>query len=145
MVPDPSMTSLGMEYFCFQDDELWSMPDKTLVALACKEIAQLGLARAEDVVDGTVVRMEKAYPVYDKGYQEALEKVRTYLRRFVNLQLVGRNGMHRYNNQDHSMFTAMLAVRNMLGESHDLWSVNVEQEYHEEGKTSERLIPRKLE
>jgi protoporphyrinogen oxidase len=144
MVPDPSKTCLGMEYFCFQGDDLWTMPDHELVALARKEIAQLGLAKSEEVVDGTVVRMEKAYPVYDEGYSEALQTIRNYLSGFSNLQLVGRNGMHRYNNQDHSMLTAMLAVKNILGESHNLWTVNVEQEYHEEGKSSERLVPKRV-
>jgi protoporphyrinogen oxidase len=133
MVPDPSKTCLGLEYFCFEGDGLWAMADDALVDLGRREIDALGLARAAEVVDGTVVRMPKAYPVYDGGYAAALRTIRRFLDAHIrNLQLVGRNGMHRYNNQDHSMLTAMLAVRNILGESHDLWQVNTEEEYHEE-------------
>ena len=142
MVPDPSRTCLGMEYFCFEGDDLWTERDERLVALAREELGCLGLADPSKVVDGTVLRMPKAYPVYDEGYRVALETVRRYLERFGNLQLVGRNGLHRYNNQDHSMLTAMLAVRNLLGEKHDLWTVNAEQEYHEEGRVQDRLAPR---
>lgn len=144
MVPDPAMSCIGMEYFCFEGDELWTSKDADLVSLATKEIGKLGLVKESEVVDGTVVRMEKAYPVYDEGYQDALTMVKNYLKPFKNLHLVGRNGLHRYNNQDHSMLTAMLAVRNILGESHDLWTVNEEQEYHEEGKSSQRLVPKKI-
>lgn len=141
MVPDPKRTCLGMEYFCFEGDALWTETDARLVALAREEIGRLGLVDPAKVVDGTVVRMPKAYPVYDEGYREALDTVRQWLARFENLQLVGRNGLHRYNNQDHSMLTAMLAVRNILGERHDLWEVNAEQEYHEEGAARNRLAP----
>jgi protoporphyrinogen oxidase len=141
MVADPRRTCLGMEYFCFEGDGLWRERDERLLALAAEEVGRLGLADPSKVVDGAVLRMPKAYPVYDEGYREALEAVRAYLRRFPNLQLVGRNGLHRYNNQDHSMLTAMLAVRNLLGEGHDLWEVNAEQEYHEEGASRERLAP----
>jgi protoporphyrinogen oxidase len=144
MVPDPNTTCLGMEYFCFEGDALWNMKDSDLIALATKEIDQLGLAKSEEVVDGKVVRMEKAYPVYDEGYQDALNQIRKYLSTLSNLQLIGRNGLHHYNNQDHSMLTAMLAVRNILGESHNLWEVNTEMEYHESGKTMERMVPRKI-
>ena len=132
MVPDLEKTCLGLEYFCFEHDGLWSMEDNELIALATRELARLGLARADQVVDGAVVRAAKAYPVYDAGYTTALTTVRGYLAALHNLQLVGRNGMHKYNNQDHSMLTAMLAVRNLHGECHDLWSVNVDDEYHEE-------------
>ncbi|MDX1545980.1 MAG: NAD(P)/FAD-dependent oxidoreductase [Rhodothermales bacterium] len=132
MVADPETTCLGLEFFCFQGDGLWSMEDADLIALARREIDLLGLARAEDVIDGCVVRMPKAYPVYDSEYKEALEVVRAYVAQFENLQLVGRNGMHRYNNQDHSMLTAMLAVRNILGARYDLWKVNDDDHYHEE-------------
>ena len=131
MVPDPGMTCLGLEYFCFAGDGLWTTADRELIALGTREVEALGLARAADVVDGTVVRMLKAYPVYDAGYAERLDVVRAFLGCLTNLQVVGRNGMHRYNNQDHSMLTAMLAVRNVLGERFDLWSVNDEQQYHE--------------
>ncbi|MEO6026259.1 MAG: NAD(P)/FAD-dependent oxidoreductase [Candidatus Binatia bacterium] len=133
MVPDATKTSLGLEYFCNQGDALWSMPDDELVALARREIAHVGLARPEDVVDGCVVRVADAYPVYDSSYREHLDVVRAYVDGLENLQTIGRNGLHRYNNQDHAMVTGMLAVRNALhGERHDLWSVNTDQEYHEE-------------
>jgi protoporphyrinogen oxidase len=132
MVPDPRYTCLGLEYFCFEGDGLWTTPDADLIALATREIDKLGLAAAKDVVDGTVVRMPKAYPVYDSVYKVGREAVRQFLQRVPNLQLIGRNGMHHYNNQDHSMLTGLLAARNVAGESHDVWSANVEQEYHEE-------------
>ena len=132
MVPDPSKTCLGLEYFCFEGDGLWTMPDAEMVALAKKELAALGLAAPSEVEDGVVVRVPKAYPVYDSGYKHSLSVVRSFLGGLGNLQLVGRNGMHKYNNQDHSMLTAMLAVENILGARHDLWEVNAEQEYHEE-------------
>lgn len=133
MVPDATTTCLGMEYFCTAGDDLWRMPDQELIALATKELAAIGLAEPLRVIDGTVVRMAKAYPVYDEGYPEAFDIVRAYLERFANLQVVGRNGMHRYNNMDHSMLTAILAVRNICGERHDIWSINTDEEYHEEG------------
>jgi len=132
MVPDPEKTCLGLEYFCFEGDSMWAMSDQDLVELAKSELDILGLAESSDVEEGTVVRMPKAYPVYDSIYHKSLETVRLFVDKIENLQLVGRNGMHRYNNQDHSMMTAMLAVRNINGEDHDLWSVNVDQEYHEE-------------
>ena len=132
MVPDSNKTCLGLEYFCFEGDGLWNMSDADLVELGKREMETLGLARAADIEEGTVVRVPKAYPVYDSTYRQSLEVVRDFLSRLENLQLVGRNGMHKYNNQDHSMLTAMLAVKNILGENHDLWSVNTEEEYHEE-------------
>ena len=139
MVPDPANTCLGMEYFCFEGDGLWTMPDAELVDLARREVAELGLARAEDVVDGCVVRMPKAYPVYDETYKLGLAAIREFLETVPNLHLAGRNGMHRYNNQDHSMLTAMLAARNIMrqrtgeGPFYDLWQVNADDEYHEGG------------
>ena len=133
MVPDQTMTSLGLEYFCNEGDEIWSMPDDDLVALGKKEIAKIGLADAEDVIDGAVFRVEKSYPVYDSDYVESLETIKAYLATLENLQTIGRNGLHRYNNQDHAMLTGMLAVRNLVhGEQNNLWQVNAEQEYHEE-------------
>ena len=132
MVPDDRYTCLGLEYFCFDGDALWSSSDADLIALASRELESLGLVRPGLVRDGTVVRAAKAYPVYDEGYQAALDEAKAFLARFENLQLIGRNGMHKYNNQDHSMLTAMLAVRNLFGESHDLWAVNADDEYHEE-------------
>ncbi|HET6566584.1 MAG TPA: NAD(P)/FAD-dependent oxidoreductase [Rhodothermales bacterium] len=138
MVPDPESTCLGLEYFCFEGDGLWTMADADLVELGRQEINRLGLARAEDVVDGCVVRMPKAYPVYDGEYREALKTIQAFVGGIENLQLVGRNGMHRYNNQDHSMLTAMLAARNILGASYDLWKVNDDNNYHEEVRSGER-------
>lgn len=132
MVPDPEKTCLGLEYFCFEGDSMWSMSDPELVELAKQELDILGLVGPSDVDEGTVVRMPKAYPVYDSVYHNSLTTIRFFIDKIENLQLVGRNGMHRYNNQDHSMMTAMLAVRNIAGEKHDLWSVNVDDEYHEE-------------
>ncbi len=133
MVPDQSKTCLGLEYFCFEGDDLWAMPDADLVTLGAREIEAIGLLKGGRVLDGMVVRMPKAYPVYDEGYESALAVVREYLDGFANLQVAGRNGMHKYNNQDHSMVTALLAVQNTLGGSHDVWAVNADDEYHEEG------------
>jgi protoporphyrinogen oxidase len=138
MVPDAGRTCLGMEYFCFEGDGLWTSSDADLVALATGELAQLGLADPNKVVDGTVVRMPKAYPVYDSVYREHLDGVRSFIDRIPNLHTVGRNGMHKYNNQDHSMLTAMMAVQNMNGASHDIWSVNTDFDYHEEQKLDEK-------
>ena len=133
MVPDPEMTCLGLEYFCFEHDGLWSMKDADLLELARVELSRLGLARSEDVVDGKVLRIPKAYPVYDSEYRECLTIIREFLAGLPNLQVVGRNGMHRYNNQDHSMMTGILAARNILGARYDLWRVNVDSEYQEHG------------
>jgi len=139
MVSDPRKTCLGLEYFCFEGDELWTSSDSDLIALGRRELAALGLARADDVEDGTVARMPKAYPVYDAGYREAIRDIREFLGGLDNLQLVGRNGLHKYNNQDHSMLTAMLAVRNLTGASFDIWAVNEEQEYHEAGGSDDGM------
>ncbi len=133
MVPDAGHTCLGMEYFCFEGDGLWESKDEDLIALASREIEALGLAKAGDVVDGSIVRMQKAYPIYDGAYREHLDNVRAFIDRIPNLHTVGRNGMHKYNNADHSMYTSMLTLENMLGEaSHDVWAVNTDFEYHEE-------------
>ena len=134
MVPDDAMTCLGLEYFVFEGDDLWTAPDEELVSLATRELETLGLVAADAVAAGWVVRMPKAYPMYSRGYQSHVDVLRAWLEaNAVNVWPVGRNGMHRYNNQDHSMFTAMLTVENIvLGTAHDIWSVNVESEYHEE-------------
>ena len=132
MVPRPGTTCVGMEYFCFAGDGLWNTADEDLIALAARELSQLGLAPDANVIDGTVVRMPKAYPIYDASYRASVDTIREHLDGIPNLVTVGRNGMHKYNNQDHSMYTAMLAVENMTGASHDLWSVNTDLEYHEE-------------
>ena len=134
MVPEPGTTCLGLEYFCFEGDGLWSSADADLVALATKELGELGLVDPARVKDGCVVRMPKAYPVYDSTYAGHLARLREFIDPIPNLHTVGRNGMHKYNNQDHSMFTAMMAVQNMRGASHDVWSVNTDFEYHEEQK-----------
>jgi protoporphyrinogen oxidase len=154
MVPDDKCACLGLEYFCFEGDGLWTSPDADLVALAKKELAILGLADEADVKDGCVVRQKKAYPVYDEGYKENVEIIRSELaKKFPNLHLVGRNGMHMYNNQDHAMMTAMLTVKNiMAGEPvYDVWHVNEDAEYHEAGEAgaqqafaSVRLVPGRL-
>ena len=132
MVPDQSKTCLGLEYFCFEDDSLWKMSDGDLIHLGIREMEALGFADQGDVIDGTVVRMPKAYPVYDSKDKDSVTVIRNYLDKMGNLHLVGRNGQHKYNNQDHSMLTAMMAVENILGADHDLWQVNEEQEYQEE-------------
>jgi len=114
------------------------MSDQELIELGKKELEKLGLIQVSDVEDGAVVKMPKAYPVYDSTYHESLEIIRQFLSRIDNLQLVGRNGMHKYNNQDHLMLTAMLAAENLSGANHDLWKVNTEQEYHEEVEYEEK-------
>ncbi|MEO8745201.1 MAG: NAD(P)/FAD-dependent oxidoreductase [Candidatus Dormiibacterota bacterium] len=151
MVPDQSKTCLGLEYFCFEGDGLWTMDDKALVALAAQELAQLGISPADKVFDGVVVRMPKAYPVYDDTYQAKVDVVRAYLARDLpNLHLIGRNGMHKYNNQDHSMMTALLVARNIAtGSDFDPWKVNADAVYHEdvrvgERDTSGRQVPTKI-
>lgn len=134
-------TCLGVEYFVGRDEDLWHQADDELVRLAAREVAELGLIQHADVEAGYVVRVPRAYPVYDHGYQKAVATIRRWLELAVpNVHPVGRNGMHKYNNQDHSMLTAMLTVENICeGAHHDVWSVNVEAQYHEE-----RLQPRAL-
>jgi protoporphyrinogen oxidase len=132
MVPDPDRTSLGMEYFCNEGDETWMMSDAELIRLAARELESLELARVGDVVDGVVFRQPKAYPVYDREYRKHVQVIQRFLATVDNLQTIGRNGMHRYNNMDHSMLTGVLAVRNLLGEGHDLWQVNTESSYYEQ-------------
>jgi hypothetical protein len=132
MVPEPGRSSIGMEYFCDAGDLFWSKPDGELAELAARELSLLGLADADDVVDSFVVRQPFAYPVYDRLYDRHLRVLRDYIGRFRNLQTIGRNGMHRYNNMDHSMLTGVLAARNISGASHDLWAVNEESRYLEE-------------
>ncbi len=154
MVPDPSMTCYGLEYFCFEGDGLWNSSDADLIERARAELAKIGLASPDDVVDGCVVRQPKAYPVYDDDYAKHVATIREELdRNYPNLHLVGRDGMHKYNNQDHAMMTAMLCARNIVaGENlFDLWEVNQDAEYHEAGKagaqvgaTGLRAVPRRL-
>jgi protoporphyrinogen oxidase len=145
MVPDRRLTCLGLEYFCNEGDDLWTRPDAELIELGKTELGRIGLVDAARVVDGCVVRMKKAYPVYDERYAEHVAVVRTFLQKEVpNLQLIGRNGMHKYNNQDHAMMTGLLAARNILGADFDVWKVNSDAEYHEEGEVEDtaRAVPR---
>lgn len=139
MVPDQSKTCLGMEYFCNESDALWKMPNSELIELASREVKALGLVDPDvNIEDGTVIRQYKAYPVYDDTYRRNVEIIKKYIQKFENLQTVGRNGMHRYNNSDHSMLTGLLAAKNILGEKHNLWKVNVERSYHEEFTNSKK-------
>ena len=151
-----------MEYFCFEGDGLWTSEDSELIRLASAELVKLGLAAASDIIDGSVVRQPKAYPVYDDAYQHHVATIGAALESdYPNLQPVGRNGMHKYNNQDHAMMTAMLAVKNIQSgrRQFDLWRVNQDAEYHEEGEAGRdealasprgdsavggRLVPRRL-
>jgi len=133
MIPEEGKTCLGLEYFCFEGDGLWTSSDEELVALATKELAELDLVEGgAKVFDGCVIRMPKAYPIYDSTYRDHLDGVRSFIDPIRNVHTVGRNGMHKYNNQDHSMLTAMMAVWNMFGAGHDIWAVNTDFEYHEE-------------
>jgi protoporphyrinogen oxidase len=131
MVPVPGATCLGMEYFCFEGDGLWESQDAALIAQASRELEQLGLARSTDIVDGTVIRVPKAYPIYDQTYRQRLGVIRDFIDPIPNLHTVGRNGMHKYNNQDHSMLAAMMAVANMQGATFNIWDVNTDFDYHE--------------
>jgi protoporphyrinogen oxidase len=136
----PGTTCLGVEYFCFEGDEVWEMPDEEAVAMATADLESIGLLDPSKVFNGVKVRVPKAYPMYDSGYREAVAEIRGYLESFENLQTFGRNGLHRYNNQDHSMWTAMLATINHTdGTNHDVWSVNHKAEYLEEGPLAEGL------
>jgi protoporphyrinogen oxidase len=141
LVPDPAFNCYGLEYFCFEGDGLWTASDSDLIKLASAELVQLGLAIAEDIVDGSVVRQPKAYPVYDSDYRERVSVIRAALQvNCQNLHLVGRNGLHKYNNQDHAMMTAMLTAKNILAgrQVYDVWFVNQDAEYHEDGEVGEQ-------
>jgi protoporphyrinogen oxidase len=151
LVPDPALAAYGCEYFCHAGDGLWTKPDSELEALARREMGSIGLIRQEAVFDCAVVRQPKAYPVYDSKYQRHVDAIRQELKaKFPGLYVVGRNGMHKYNNQDHSMMTAMLVAKTILAgrEVFDPWRVNQDAEYHEEGDRGAdetgRLIPRLL-
>lgn len=138
MVPDPGKTVLGLEYFHFESDQEWNWPDRKLIERGTAELEKLGLIGQARVEDGWVTRVPKAYPVYSNNYQEDLEIIKKYLEKFDNLQTVGRNGTHRYNNMDHSMLSGILAASNLMGEKIDLWKINTEQEYHEEEGSLEK-------
>ena len=140
MVPNEHEASIGMEYFCFEGDSLWNMKDEDLVELAKRELGQMGLGDPSKVTMGFATRVHKAYPVYDEEYARNLEVVKEWLAKTPNLVQVGRNGLHRYNNSDHSMLTAMRAVDNLVdGANHDIWAVNAEAEYHEEDAASSKI------
>jgi protoporphyrinogen oxidase len=154
MVPDQDTACVGLEYFCFAGDGLWTSSDEDLIELAKEEMAYLKLATPETVIGGVVVRQEKAYPIYDDAYKTHVAAVQENLEsRYPTLHMVGRNGMHKYNNQDHAMMTAMLTVKNIQAEAriYDIWNVNEDAEYHEAGTegeiaalASERLVPQKV-
>jgi protoporphyrinogen oxidase len=155
MVPDSDKVCYGLEYFCFEHDGLWDSSDGDLIELAQRELIKIGLAKEGDLVDGCVVRQKKAYPVYDDDYARHVATVRQELEdRYPSLHLVGRNGMHKYNNQDHAMMTAMLCVENILADTklYDLWQVNGDAEYHEAGPAAAeestgpglRLVPTRV-
>lgn len=150
MVPDPNTTCLGLEYFCDRGDPVWEMSDSQLVELGVSELEQLGIGSSSRLLDGTVVRMAKAYPVYDHSYDQSVATVREFIEtELPNLQLIGRNGMHKYNNQDHAMWTGILAAKNALGKgSYNLWNVNADAEYLEEKSSStsgQRMVPSRLD
>lgn len=132
MVPDSRKTSIGMEYFCNEGDDFWQKPDDELVNVASRELELLGLAESRDVIEGLVVRQPNAYPVYDQEYKKHLATMKDFIGEFDNLQTIGRSGMHRYNNMDHSMLTGVLAAENFAGADHNLWEINEEEEYLEE-------------
>jgi hypothetical protein len=148
------MTCYGLEYFCFEGDGLWTSSDHELIERGKVELAKIGLAQPADIVDGCVVRQPKAYPVYDDDYANNVAVIREELEsNYPNLHLVGRNGMHKYNNQDHAMMTAMLCAKNILAgqQLFDLWRVNQDAEYHEGGSAGQqvgagglRMVPMKL-
>ncbi len=141
----PGTTCLGVEYFCFEGDEIWDLPHEQAVALATGELARIGLIHPERVVDGVKIRVPKAYPMYGETFREDVATIRSYLETFENLRTFGRNGLHRYNNQDHSMWTAILATLNLTaGKDYDVWSVNTEAEYLEEGEAVEAALEGEL-
>jgi protoporphyrinogen oxidase len=131
LVPDLNKTSLGMEYFCSEGDELWNLADTELIQIAKQELQNLGLSPMSSVEDGIVFRQKKAYPIYNSEYLQNIEIIKGFLGTIENLQTIGRNGLHRYNNQDHSMLTAIMAVKNLFGENNNLWTVNTEPSYYE--------------
>ncbi|MCX7709397.1 MAG: NAD(P)/FAD-dependent oxidoreductase [Clostridia bacterium] len=150
MVPDTNKTSLGLEYFCNENDKFWNMPDEELFKLAASEIEKISICKASEIEDYTIIRVPKAYPVYSKGYRTNIEIIKNYLTKFENLQLVGRYGLFKYNNMDHSILTGLFAAENILKEAilHNTWDVNTDDEYHEEYKESnpsdKEIVPEQL-
>ena len=136
MIPDMNKTSLGAEYFVNEDDDLWKMADRDLIRFASAELDSIGLTKRARIEGGVVYRQKKAYPVYDENYLSHLAVIEEFLKGMKNLQTIGRNGLHKYNNQDHSMLTALRAVENIYGASHDIWRINSDQSYQEETSSS---------
>jgi len=134
MVPDQSKTSLGLEYFCTEGDELWNMPDEELFKLASSEIEKIKICKSSDIIDYVIIKVPKAYPVYMTGYRKYMDIIEEYAKKFSNLQFVGRYGMFKYNNMDHSIMTGIYAAKNIIQNNYsfDTWSINTEPEYHEE-------------
>ena len=133
LVSDHEKVWIGLEYFCYTTDELWKKSEKEMIEFAKQELIKIGIIEKSDFIDATVIKMEKTYPAYFGTYDQ-FDKIREYLDKFENLFLIGRNGMHKYNNQDHSMLTAMTAVENIIKNKkskENIWGVNTEQEYHE--------------
>ena len=141
MVPDAGRTCLGLEYFCFEGDGLWTSTDEDLLALATEELRIIGVAGGAAFVDGSVIRMPKAYPIYDHAYPGHVSTIRSHIDPIPNLHTIGRNGMHKYNNADHSMLSAMMTLWNMEGGAHDIWAVNTDFDYHEEQHLPARESP----
>ncbi len=132
MSPDPEITCLGMEYFCSEGDALWTASDSELFLRAKRELEHLGLARGREIMDGSVLRVKKAYPVYDSNYRKSQAAFRRFLDGVPNLQVAGRNGLHHYNNQDHAMLSGIMAARNLMGARYNVWGVNDDGAYLEE-------------
>jgi protoporphyrinogen oxidase len=144
LVAQPDTVWIGVEYFCYEADELWKKSDQDMASFAVQEMSKIGIVDPQDVLDSTVLRMPKTYPAYFGTY-ERFDELRKFLDSFDNLFLIGRNGMHKYNNQDHSMLTAMVAVDNIVAGSTDksaIWDVNTEMEYHETKDSGGRAQPR---
>jgi len=141
MISDPSKSTLGLEYFCNEGEDLWNLPDKELVSLASRELEQIGLSRRADIEDGCVFRIPKAYPVYDSDYREHLDVVREFVAGLDNFQTAGRNGLHRYNNQDQAMLSGILASHNLLFDTrHNLWEISEYQEYQEHMRVGKGIV-----
>ena len=138
MVPNKKHTALGLEYFCTEGDELWNADDKDLIELGLNELEFIKLGKKKDFVDGFVTRVPKTYPVYDSAYPKNLKIIKEYLENIENLQPVGRYGMFKYNNMDHSILAGIYAAENILGANHNIWEVNADQEYLEEGKSEKK-------
>jgi len=132
MVSNKNQIALGLEYFCTEGDDLWNMKDTDLIKLGLKELEKIKLGKGEDFVSGFVARVSKAYPVYDTNYKKHIEVVKKYLSKFKNIQPIGRYGMFKYNNMDHSILTGIYAAENILGKNNNIWAVNADKEYHEE-------------